>query len=372
MKAKKKIRPDLPTLMPELIQVWRRYIKLSGPQDCLQTREFRAVVDDIKALEAAFTAGKTPEYTREIIGSYLLYYFPLHFAQGISIINELPEVPQRVLEIASGSAPFAMAALKHGATDVYALDRNEDALRLGSEAVGRQGFPISLRRWEYPRNPFPVDGTFDLIILPYCMDELFESSSEKENRFIEECLHRLNDTGHLLIVDKSETLQNTRILKLRDHFVSKGIAIQAPCVWKGECPALKSNSPCFAQREFEKPDLMKEIQRGANIFLSSLKMSYLVLKSPKASWPVLPTNEDFYRVVSPPLETQGGIMRYYLCGTTGKKQLFEERGKSLNLRRGSLITMNPEELGETLKHVIKAPGEALSKYEHRKDTDDVS
>jgi SAM-dependent methyltransferase len=361
MKSKKrvKISSDLDTLMPELIQAWRRFIKIQGPDDVLQTREFRGVCDEIIKLEEAYKAKKTPEYTREAIAASILYYFPLHYAQGFSLISELPQVPQRVVEIGSGPAPFALAALKHGAIEAFALDQNEDVLRLGAEVVGRHGYPIAMRKWSYPKNPFPVEGEIDLIILSYCLDEFFQNSKDTQNAFINDCLKRLVPTGHLLIVDRSELSHNERILALRDKFVQQGIAVQAPCVWKGECPALKSKSLCFAQREFEKPFLIKEIQRKTDIFLSSLKMSYLILKSPKAAWPESPN--PCYRVISPPIDSPNGEKRYYLCGTIGKKQIFEERDEKLYLQRGALITLgsdNPENSDSKVK-IVLAPGQAL-------------
>ena len=169
-----------------------------------------------------------------------------------------------------------------------------------------------------------------------------------------------------MIVDRSETESNTEILKIRDHFVSRGIAVQAPCVWKGLCPALASKSPCYAQREFDKPHFMKELQRGAGIFLNSLKMSYLILRSPKAEWPRPDLyNQPYYRVVSPPIESYQG-KRYYLCGKEGKEKLdLRIDEKSYTLQRGSLISL---ESNSKYTHVL-APGKPISDipYIHKKD-----
>ena len=57
-------------------------------------------------------------------------------------------------------------------------------------------------------------------------------------------------------------------------------------MYQAECPMLEvANGTCYAQREFEKTFLIKEIQRAGQINLSSLKMSYLLIKHPRPVGP---------------------------------------------------------------------------------------
>ncbi|MBA3816729.1 MAG: class I SAM-dependent methyltransferase, partial [Parachlamydiaceae bacterium] len=181
------------------------------------------------------------------------------------------------------------------------------------------------------------------------LDELFPSTQkgwvDSQHQFMRKLFDRLTPDGHLLIVDNSYPEANHRILQLRDLLVSEGVPVQAPCVWRGECPALKvKNSPCYAQREFEKPYLIKGIQRALSINLSSLKMSYILFRHPSAGWPKLA--HDMHRVISPPIESFHG-KRFYLCGTEGKKQLGthltthpQESRAFEYLRRGELISLD--------------------------------
>ena len=101
--------------------------------------------------------------------------------------------------------------------------------------------------------------------------------------------------------------------------------------------------------------MIKEIQRAADINLSSLKMSYLILRSPYFKAPQLPDN--LYRVVSPALNTFRGE-RYFLCGVSGKKTLGttlkEEHPKHSKafeyLKRGDVISIEQAvELGEDMQ-----------------------
>lgn len=346
------IKHDLETIIPLLIQQWRRFRKIPGPSDILQTREFRSVVKAIKDLSEHLTTvneGLSTDYFAkpQCLGAYLLYNWVLSYQEALSLLGELPSAPKRVLDVCSGPGAYAFAALRHGAHEVIATDRNLDALTLGADVCGRYGVPLTIRKWDCHKGPCPVEGKFDLIIVAHALEELFPKNQKGWNKdqhsFISSLFDKLTPDGHLLLVDKSTVQTNHRILSIRDEFVQEGVPVQAPCVWRGECPALKvKNSPCYAQREFEKPLLIKEIQRAASINLSSLKMSYILFRHPDAQWPNLP-DKQLYRVISPPVESHLG-KSFYLCGVEGKKRL-RLRTKTVPagskafefLRRGELL-----------------------------------
>ncbi len=354
MKNKKKmIDNDLETIEPMLIAQWRRFTGIRGPGDVLQTREFRGVVKAVEAMENNFQSKGTidNDYFNhpDLLSAYILYHWIEHYQEGLSLINELPRPPRRVLDICSGPAPYAFAALRHGATEVYATDANLDALELGAEICGRYGKALTIRPWDCNQGPCPVEGKFDLIILAHALEELFPRESkgwkEAQEAFIESLFTKLTPDGYILLVDNSRLSTNHRILELRDYLVKKDIPIQAPCVWQGDCPALKTkNSPCYAQRDFVRPYIVKEIQRAARIKQSSLKMTYLLLRNPEAEWPLLP-EKRLYRVISPPVDSFNGTA-FYLCGVDGKKKLtsqIKEHSKESRafqyLKRGELISV---------------------------------
>ncbi len=346
MKDKRTPSSDLETIIPILIGVWRRFTKESGPEDRLQTREFRTVVTSIEQLQKGVDK---PDYfeDRTLLAAYMLYPWVIHYQEGMSLIGEIPFTPRRVLDVCSGGAPFAFAALRHGAEEVFATDQNMSALQLGAEVCARYGLPLTIRKWNCLKERLPIEGKFDLIILGHCLDELFPNTvkgwQDVQHAFITKLMSRLTPQGMLLVVDSSQLDSNNRILQMRDKLVQTGVPVQAPCVWKGDCPALKSaNSPCYAQRSMDKPYLIKEIQRAANINLSSLKMTYIIFRNPESGWPELP-EERLYRIISPPVETQYG-KRYYLCGSDGKKNMgsrlqeFPPESRAFEfLKRGELI-----------------------------------
>lgn len=354
MKSKKNPDHQLDEIVPVLMGAWRRMHKEAGPSDKLQTREFRRVVTAVQTLQEGLETsnklvGKDYFADKELLGAYLLYQWVIHYQQGLSILGELPVEPKRVLDICSGPGAFALAAIKHGATDVTATDQNLAALQLGAEVCGRSGYALNIRQWNCRKHPLPLEGKFDVIILGHCLTELFPSNEShwhvKQMEFLSMLFNRLTPQGYLVIVDNSFLDTNRRILQMRDTLVERGVPVQAPCVWKGACPALQTkNSPCYAQREFYKPYIVKEIQRAAQINLGSLKMSYVIFRHPQSQWPHL-DDKKYYRIISPPVESFHGT-RFYLCGVDGKKNLgsrldvIPKEAKAFNyLKRGELIAV---------------------------------
>ena len=351
----KKVTLDLETILPLCINTWRKFRKEGGPSDHLQTREFRGVVEAIQLLHSGLhedksLVGKDYFEKPELLGAYLLYNWVISYQQGMSLIAELPNPPKRVLDLCSGSISFGLAAMRHGASELYALDRNEQALMLGAEICGKLGYPVNIRKADCLRPTLPVEGHFDLIIIGHALDELFPTTQKdwknKQQFFLKSLLNRLTPDGYLLLVENSFSEANKRILEIREQLIQLGAPVQAPCVWKGECPALQTpNSPCYAQREYEKPNLLKQIQRAAEINLSSLKMTYIIFKSPQAAWPQLPET-PLFRIISPPVESHHG-KSYYLCGTEGKKKInsrmkvHPKESRAFDfLKRGELISIN--------------------------------
>ncbi|MBX9924380.1 MAG: small ribosomal subunit Rsm22 family protein [Rhabdochlamydiaceae bacterium] len=309
-------KPLWEELFPILIPRYRKLMKLPiGPLDTLQTREFRSLVEHVVQYKDTQEISST-----ELLAAYFMYEWPIQYAQGLSLIQELPQKPSKVLDLTSKGAPICLAALQHGATEVLAIGENEQALKMSADICGHLGYPISIRVGNREKlNSLSIhDMSWDLIIVSHSLFDLFPSTEEHLS-YLKKLLHLLSPDGYLLFVEDSENRTNRRFLQLRDAIAEQGISIVAPCLWKGECPALKhGSSPCFAQRPFEKPFMIKEIQRAAQINLSSLKMSYLILGSLKVTRPPLP--DTLYRVVSPPLPTFRGE-RYFLCGVQGKKTL---------------------------------------------------
>jgi len=249
-----------------------------------------------------------------------MYEWPILLSQGISLMQEIPEMPRRVLEIGSGTAPFALAALMSGATEAYALHTNSLALKSGAHLCGRAGHPLSVRECD-PKEikDWRDEGLWDLIIVAYSLKDFYYDIS-KQKDFVLSIMKRLSEGGHILLVDSSSSDTNKHYLQLRDLLVKADVKVQAPCIWQKECPALSHGaSPCFTQRPFDKPFMVNDIQKSLQIKANSLKMTYFLLCPPGAKT-THPEGNSLYRVVSPPIDTFKGT-RHFLCGVDGKKTL---------------------------------------------------
>lgn len=359
MKKRKFPKVNLNEIESLCIQTWRKLAKLSGPNDRLQTREFRSICERLSQFKDILPqAPHEDDYFQDnkTLGAYLLYNWQLHFQEALSLLSELPKPPSRVLDFASGPAPYALAALEHGAQEVVAADKSLNALNLAAQLAGQLGHALETQKIQDLSSPLP-QGPFDLITLSHSLQELC-SNNEEALKLIEFLLKQLTPDGFLLLVSSSWPQDNKNLLSLRNQLCAKGFTIQAPCIWQGACPALKNNSVCFAQRELEKTHLLSEIHRSLKINLSSLKMSYLLIKAPRAKAPLLDkqdSQERFYRIISPPYEGFHGS-RYHLCGEEGKKDLgsrlqeHPKQSKSYEyLRRGDLVAIkDPLEQNEHL------------------------
>lgn len=334
----------LDELVPLLFQAYRKLSKEEGTLDRLQTREFKKIAAQLKS-------GKEDLFTS------LLYYMPLRYQEGLSLIGEVGESPERVLDVFADCGAFSLAALEKGCKEVVMLGDESSRLDLAASIIGRMGYPVTSRLWHNSRS-LPVQGAFDLIIAAYPKEPLTDA-------FIFSLLDRLSPKGQLLLVDSSQEGINREFLERRDRLVKAGYPIQAPCVWQEECVALKSKAPCYAQRTLLKIPIIKDLQRAAGINLSSLKMSYLLVRSKESSWPKVPPSA---RVISPPMESALGE-RFYLCSTEGKQTLssklkvhpkasrayeFLKRGELVTIEN-ALVTKNNLEIEENSILKVIAP-----------------
>src|SRR5947207_3217085 len=117
---------DLDRWIPRLIAVWRRARRRpGGPPDRLTPQEVREVGAGVRKLSLGLTrerelAGARYMDDPALLGAYLLFYWPVSYAQARQAIGELPHRPRSVLDLGSGPGPLSFAALDAGAKEVTA------------------------------------------------------------------------------------------------------------------------------------------------------------------------------------------------------------------------------------------------------------
>ncbi len=282
------------------------------------------------------------------MGAYLLFYWPVCYAQARSALGEL-ERPRQVLDLGSGPGPLAFAALDAGAVEVTCADRSKSALELARTLATEAGEGLATREWS-PERPLP-DGQWDTITLGHVVNELFAGPDAVARRaqLLEKIAERLKPGGTLLVLEPALRDTSRALLQVRDVLVEAGYAVRAPCLFRGPCPALLRESDwCHAERRWNPPRLVEEIARAANLHKEALKMSYLALAPKVEAWAEPPAGRVF-RIVSEPLESKGR-QRYMGCGPEGRIGLAmqeKHRGPAnerfFSLLRGDVVRIGAAE-----------------------------
>ncbi len=331
--------------LPRLLATWRRLRgSPAGEAGALTAAERRDIVAGAQRLSRGLTrerelAGARYFEDPQLLGAYLFLWWPATYAQAASIFGELGSVRGRVLDVGSGPGPMALAALDAGAREVLAIDRSAAALDVARALEPR----LATARWESPR-PLP-DGPFDLVIAGHVLNELYGDDLAARAALVEAMLARLapGSDGAVVLVEPALRETSRALLELRDRLVAGGAVVRAPCLYRGDCPALVRPSDwCHAERAWTVPPVVDELAHAAKLHRETLKMSYLVLAAPGAPWPTLPDGRLF-RIVSEPLP-QKGQHRFVGCGPEGRlplvlahKHVGEPNRAFVDLQRGDVI-----------------------------------
>jgi len=210
-----------------------------------------------------------------LLGAYLLFYWPISYAQAREVLGELGVRPRTVLDLGSGPGPLAFAALDAGASEVTAADRSKRALALARELAVEAGEALSTREWDFKSGldrllpGGPRGDRFDAIGLGHALNELFardERALERRTALVEDALARVKPGGSVVIIEPALRETSRDLLEVRDQIVARGYAVRAPCLYRSSCPALvKQSDWCHAERRWQPPPLVEEIARAAGL-----------------------------------------------------------------------------------------------------------
>ena len=315
---------------PRLVRAWRRVRGSTADAPSLTAEERRDVVAGAQRLSRGLTrerdlAGARYFEDPQLLGAYLLLYWPRSYAQAASVLREIGGAHGRVLDVGSGPGPLALAALDAGATNAVAIDRSAAALAVAQTLADSsraeepsRGRGLETLRWE-PARPLP-DGPFDLVLAGHVLNELYGDDIAARATLVEAMLSRVAADGFVVLLEPALRETSRALLALRDRLVAAGATVRAPCLYRGDCPALvRPGDWCHAERPWIATPLVEELANAAKLHRDALKMSYLVLQAPGAAWPRLPGGRLF-RIVSEPLP-QKGQHRYVGCGPEGRVPL---------------------------------------------------
>ena len=368
-----------PDLYATLVAVWREHVgsrsraRSAGPEG-LTRDEMYAVSRRIRELSRGFTGNRSLAGERYLgdpglLGAYLLHFWPISYCQASLCLEMMRRSGPfaSALDVGAGPGPVSLALLAAGAKSVTACDRSEGALGLARRLATEAGVHLGTRQWDAQASSGMPRGPFDLVTLGHTLNELWAGHPDRVALRVSLLLRlaeQLSEGGRILFFDPAlmETAQEA--IRVRDGMVSAGFTVELPCIWQGACPALPS-STCHGEFDWEAPADMVRLAHMARIGRETLKMAWFVLRkpgpaardgesvaagSPSADSPDTGT----YRVVSEPLLSKSGRIRYLVCGPLGRFALSapkEAPGPGVKpfytLRRGEGIAIGGARRRET-------------------------
>lgn len=354
--------------LPSLASLWRG----GGRPRPLSDRELGRAGDALLSLQRGLTgerrlAGAGYMEEPELLGAYLLYYWPVSYTQVSLAASRLvfpPGPPLRILDLGSGPGPASAAlldALAPRGVELCLVDGSERALGLARsilEGGGTRPVRLETRALDLEKiadSALPA-GPFDLVVASHLLNELWRGAPDRLARrqgLVEALASRLAPGGSLLLLEPALLETSRELLSLRDRLVARGFRILSPCLRGGACPALAAGAShsCHAEVPWTPPEPVASLARAAGLDRESVKMSFLVV-APGAGGPgegpdaVSAPSVDRLRarVVSEPMLNKAGRVRFLLCNEAGRFALSAKRDDAaaraqgfFSLRRYDLI-----------------------------------
>lgn len=284
--------------------------------------------------------------------AYLLYYWPVSYAQTTAALQREPRFfeavqkikgrPIRILDLGSGPAPAscALADLAQGRGEqnlrfeFYLCDSSGDALSLGKrilENAYAKTSRIETNVCNFEKIDFKAkngaafggEKKFDFIVASHSLNELWKNEKkrgEKLSAFLQKICGLLDDDGLLLLTEPALLATSRALLEARDSLIKSGMTVLSPCLQShAPCPALENpNSTCHFAFDWEMPDIVADLARLAGLNRADVKMTYFIFakdaaQEQKSGGADSSLADIRTLVVSEPMLNKAGRIRYVLC-----------------------------------------------------------
>jgi hypothetical protein len=321
-----------------LVYVWRRR-KIGGRAKFirnayLKDEEIAVLGPAIQQLSRGFTGhrnlvGKTYLDDPDLLGAYLLFYWPVSYAQAWTVLGDLERrhgLPalRRVADLGSGPGPLACAlldkAVEQAATaagpdspkpaapiEILALDHAPQALNLLEDLVriahgpdASQRFRLTTRAWDGSKvagtasgqavKPL-LEGSFDCIASGHFLNELWNElgpsvAGLRRAGMLRAAAASLRPAADgaapfLMVLEPALKPTTRSLLAVRDQLAGAGLPILGPCIFQGGCPALAMpGGTCHGQVFWELPGLIRQLAKVAHLSKEELAMAWLCAGAP--------------------------------------------------------------------------------------------
>ena len=348
-------QPPLERWLPRLLKVWRGPLR-ELPEGSLTTSEADRVAAGVRELSKGLTgqrelAGAGYLTNDDLLGAYLLYYWPVSFAQTLSALRKGDlRRGTKALDLGCGPAPGALALLEAGWTKVTAADRSQSALEKAQQLAQLGGFPLTTVRWSAEEDDLPPGGPWELVLLGHFLNELAPGKPDRIERraaLLEKIRAQLAPGGVILLIEPASHGPNAEVLALRDLMVVQNWGVLGPCFYQKSCPALAAGAACHDLLPWNVPHIVAQTARRAAIDKRELPFTWMAFRPSGA-----PAGDSaHYRVLSEPMLNKAGRKRVLVCGEAGRFSLSAPGAFRsplwLNLRRGDAVKIENPEIRES-------------------------
>jgi SAM-dependent methyltransferase len=353
------VQPELTAWFSHLIRLWRQQFRFQEKQPSLTASEIQRLTKGVRILSHGLTrerklSGQDYFKNPDLLGAYLLFYWPVSYVQARYILKTHSIRPESVLELGSGAGPIGAACADFSKPKITFADRNPLILKL-AQSLARQKNLISQTLLWNPKNPLPATlPKFDLITFQHVLNELWQNDPDriqKRLKLVKSLLPRLTPAGRLLFIEPALMATSRDLLLLRNQLLSDGFFMEAPCLFNHACPALeKANDTCHMDFKWSPPGFLKTSIKLAGFQKKELKMTYFIFRSKPVSTAM---DQQIFRIVSDKMLSKNGKIRFIGCHQEGRISLSLHPSETrpgnqafLNLKRGDLIRITDLEKTE--------------------------
>ena len=332
-------KDDTQKHIPTLLKIWRK-----GKGGSLTKQEIALLAKSLITLQRGLTgervlAGDGYMQKQNLLGAYLLYYWPVSYAQtsyaffpAIKYFAKKtgPHPAIRILDIGSGPGPASAAlcslleqtmpgCLKK--ISVTLTDYSPKALAL-SKNIFTADFPqvrveTSVINFEKQKlSPLKEKEKFNIIISSHTINELWkdnENAEELKRLFAKDALSLLAPDSLLLLQEPALLKTSRSLIQLRDFLLQEKVSILFPCPYTQSpvpCPILENpNHTCHAEQKWNPPQSVATLAKEAGLDRISFKMTFFAFTNTTST----STDKVQLRVTSDAMLNKSGRVRFLIC-----------------------------------------------------------